>query len=52
MIKYLPEGEGIWSRGGIKSARRTTHFEEQTLVLTCDKGSGVHIPNHTNDGEG
>ena len=28
------------------------HFEEQTLLLTCDRGSGVHISNYTNDGEG
>ena len=52
MIKSLPKGEGIWSQGGIELARRTAHFEEQTLVLTCDRGNRVHIPNHTNDGEG
>ena len=28
------------------------NFEEQTLVLTCAKGSGVHIPNYTDDGAG
>ena len=27
-------------------------FEEQTLMLTCDRGSKVHIPNYTNDGAG
>ena len=26
------------------------HFEEQTLVLTCDIGIGAHIPNYVDDG--
>ena len=28
------------------------HFEEETLVLTCDRGCGVHLSDYTKDGAG
>ena len=28
------------------------HFEEQNLMLTCDRGIEVHIPNYIDDGAG